>query len=317
MVTASASKEVILCTGAIDTPKLLLLNGIGPKAELEALDISVKADLPGVGKHLQDHVLTFMSVEVDGSLNDRYTFESNAALVAEAEELWKKDNSGALAVQQTGLWGGFFKLPQLKDTSAYLSLPPLKQEFLSRDAVPDYEIISNSLLWPPGTKLSEGNTYLTFSTFLMNPMSEGSITLRSKDASEKPIITLNYLTHPYDALVFREAIRATWNKLVLNPGIAPHVRKTLCGPETMSDEHVDAFARDNASTVWHANGTVKMGKQGEEGSCVDSGGKVYGVQGLRVADLSVCPVTTNNHTQATAYLVGQKIWEKMRVEYGL
>ena len=158
---------------------------------------------------------------------------------------------------------------------------------------------------------------MTFIAFLMNPQSEGAVTLRSSNAADKPLIALNYLTHPYDARVFREAIRSTWRKLVENPTIAPWVGKTLCGPKSLSDEDVDAFARDNATTVWHANGTVKMGKEGDEGMCVDSGLRVKGVEGLRVVDLSVAPLTTNNHTQATAYLIAQVAAGKLVREYGL
>jgi choline dehydrogenase-like flavoprotein len=293
------------------------LNGIGPKDELEALGIEVRKDLPGVGKHLQDHVLAFMSAEVDGSINERYTFESNTELVTSAQEAWNKDQSGAFALHQSVLWGGFLKLPNLQALPEYQALPSDHQEFLSRPSIPAYEFISNGPLWPPGASVSPGNSYMTIIAFLMHPQSEGSVTLRSKNAADKPIINLNYLTHPYDRAVFREAIRTTWQKIMLNPTIAPSIRKTLCGPASLSDADVEAFAADQAGTVWHANGTVKMGKQGEKGACVDGDGKVFGVQGLRVADLSVCPLTTSNHTQTTAYLVGQKVAEKMVREYGL
>ncbi|KAL5117897.1 hypothetical protein ACEQ8H_004215 [Pleosporales sp. CAS-2024a] len=314
---ASASKEVILCSGALDTPKLLLLNGIGPKAELESLGIEVKKDLPGVGKHLQDHVMTTVSVEVDGAVNDRGAFESDPELVAEAQKLWDQDRSGALALQSTVMWGGFHKLPGLQDTPEFQSLSEAQREFLNREAVPAYEYLSGGILWPPGTKLDKGSSYMTMYAFLMNPQSEGSVTLRSKAFNDKPMIKLNYLSHPYDAMVLREAIRSLWNKITANPVIAPSIKKTLYGPASTSDEDIDGFIKEAAGTVWHANGTVKMGKAGEKGACVDSGGRVYGVQGLRVADVSVCPHTTNNHTQATAYLVGQKIGEKMIREYGL
>lgn len=317
MRTASASKEVILCGGALDTPRLLLLNGIGPKSELEALDIDVKVDLPGVGKHLHDHVLAFMGFEVDGSQNDRYKFESNPQLVEEAEGLWEKDQSGAFALQQGTLWGGFLKLPNLEQMPEFQQLPADHREFLTRPSIPAYEFIGNCLLWPPGTQLDEGNTYFTSVAFLMHPQSEGSVTLRSKDPNDKPIIKLNYLTHPYDRAIFREAIRNTWQKTTENPKIKPFVKKTLCAPKSTSDADIDAFANEQAGTVWHANGTVKMGKKGEEGACVDKDGKVFGVKGLRVADLSVCPLTTSNHTQATAYLVGRKMGEKVVAEWGL
>ena len=306
-----------MCSGSIDTPRLLLLNGIGPEAELEALGIDVKKNLPGVGKHLQDHVLAFMGVEVDGKVNDRYSFESNEALSAEAAALWEQDQSGAFALQQSCLWGGFLKHPELESWPEYQNLEQGKREFLSKDAVPTYEFINNALLWPPGSKLEDGNSYMTLIAFLMNPQSEGSVTLRSADASDKPVVRLNYLTHPYDKRIMREAVRTVWQKVVENPTIKGDVRRTLCGPKSLSDGDVDEFVRDNASTVWHANGTVMMGKADDVKACVDSSFRVFGVEGLRVADLSVCPLTTNNHSQATAYLVGQRAADKLVQEYGL
>lgn len=311
LISASCTHEVILTAGAIDTPKLLLLNGIGPKVDLEALNIPVKKDLPGVGQHLSDHLLTFMSVEVDGATNDRYTFESNPQSLLAAEELWKKDQTGEFALHQSTMYGGFLKIPPLHSTPEFASLTKDIQTYLNKPTVPDMEFINNSLLWPPGTVLTEGNSYMTCIAFLMNPQSEGSITLRSANAKDKPVIRLNYLTHPYDRVAFRESIRATWTKLMENPHIKPSIRKTLAGPKSISDQDIDEFARQNASTVWHANGTMRMAE------CVDSSGKVFGIKGLRIADLSVCPVTTNNHTQSTAYFVGAVVGGKMIREYGL
>ncbi|KAG9194759.1 hypothetical protein G6011_04794 [Alternaria panax] len=314
---AMANNEVTICGGSIDTPKLLLLNGVGPRSELEALGINVKVDSIGVGKHLKDHVLTFMTVETSGSINSRYAFDSNAELVAAAQESWTKDQTGAFALQHSSLWGGFLKLQDLESYEEYLALPPDVQEFLSRDQVPTYEFINNAVLWPPGTQLEEGNTYMTFLAFLMNPQSSGSVTLRSANASDKPVITLNFLTHPYDARVFREAIRNTWEKMTGNSVVAPHIVRTILGPKSMDDADLDRFARENASTVWHACGTCKMGREEDAEAVVDREFKVKGTEGLRVVDMSVAPLTTNNHTQATAYLIAQKAAEKMVVEHGL
>jgi choline dehydrogenase-like flavoprotein len=314
---AMASNEVIICGGSIDTPKLLLLNGIGPRSELEALSIDVKVDLPGVGKQLKDHVLTFMTVEVSGSINSKYAFDNNPGLIASAQESWTKDQTGAFALQHSSLWGGFLKLPDLESYEEYSALPPDVQDFLSKDQVPAYEFINNSILWPPGTQLDEGNTYMTFLAFLMNPQSSGSVTLRSANASDKPIITLNFLTHPYDVRVFREAIRNTWQKITGNSVVAPHIVRTILGPKSMEDAELDRFARENASTVWHACGTCKMGREEDAEAVVDREFKVRGAEGLRVVDMSVAPVTTNNHTQATAYLIAQKAAERLVAEYGL
>ena len=293
------------------------MNGIGPRSELEALGIECKVDLPGVGKQLHDHILTFMTVEVAGSINKRYAFESDASLVASAQAAWTHDNSGAFSLHHSSLWGGFLKLPGLENTPAYKALPQDIQSFFSNPAVPHYEFINNALLWPPGTQLEEGNTYMTFLALLMSPQSRGSVSLRSASAADTPIIKLNYLTHPYDTLAMRRAIQATWAKVTQNHVVAPHIVRTLHGPESLSDEHVDAFMREQVTTVWHAGGTCRMGKKGEEGAVVDSEGRVMGVQGLRVVDMSVVPVVTNNHTQATANLVGQVVAEKMGREYEL
>jgi choline dehydrogenase-like flavoprotein len=315
--SASASKEVIVCGGAIDSPKLLLLNGIGPKSELEALGIECKVDLPGVGKSLHDHILTFMTVEVSGSINDRYAFESSEDLIAEAEKAWNLDQSGAFALQHSVIWGGFLKLPGLEEMEEFKALPSNVQDFLKEDAVPHYEFGSNCLLWPPGTKLGEGNTYITFIAFLMNPQSRGSVTLLSKNAVDKPVIQLNYLSHPYDRAVMKEAVKETWKKVTSNPVVAPHIVKTILGPKSVGDEDVGQFMKEQVSTVWHAGGTCRMGKQGDEGAVVDKNCKVFGVEGLRVVDMSVAPLSTNNHTQATAFLIGQKAAEKLVREYAL
>jgi len=316
-VQATATKEVIVCGGAIDTPKLLLLNGIGPADELAPLGIDVKVNVPAVGKGLHDHVLAFMSVEVGGSINDRYAFESDEKLMAEAEAAWEKDQTGAFALQHSGLWGAFLKLPGLDKFEEFQALPKDMQEYLKKDRVPTHEFIGNCTLWPPGTPIEPGNTYLTFIAFLMNPQSTGSVSLRSAKAEDKPIIKLNFLTHPYDKRIFREAVRETWTRFTSSPVIAPHIVRKILGPDSMSDADVDGFARENASTVWHAGGTCRMGKDGDESAVVDKSFRVLGVEGLRVVDMSVAPVTTNNHTQATAYVIAQRASEMLVREYEL
>ncbi|KAF1350612.1 alcohol oxidase [Lizonia empirigonia] len=243
------SKEVILCAGAIDSPRLLLVNGIGPRAELERVGVAVKKDLPGVGKHLQDHVLTFMSVEVDGALNERWAFESNEQLVREATAQWDKDKTGPLTLHHSCLWGGFLKHPDLASFSEYAALPAATQQFLAKPDVPTYEFINNCVAWPPGVQIAAGNSYMTFIAFLMNPQSEGAVTLQSTTPTDAPVIQLNFLTHPYDARIMREAVRAVWTKIALNPTLQRSIKRTLCGPASLADDDVDAFVRDHANSV--------------------------------------------------------------------
>ncbi|KAJ4301765.1 hypothetical protein N0V90_003859 [Kalmusia sp. IMI 367209] len=314
---ATCLKEVILCAGSIDTPRILLLNGIGPAAELEAHGIQVIKDLPGVGKNLADHVVAWLSCEVDGSMNDRYAFEIDAARMVEAKAQWAKDKSGTFAFHYGMLWGAFLKLPSLHDYAEFQALEREQQEFLSRGTVPTYEMSGSPCMWPPDAVLAKGNTYLSANVFLMNPMSRGSITLRSCNPQDPPIIDLAFLDHPYDRRVLRESYRETWKKFYENPFVQPKIQRRLFGAKSLSDADINEFLRENTTSVRHVNGTAKMGRTGDPLSCVDSNFKVYGVGGLRVADLSVCPVIPSNHTQTTAYLVGQKAADKLIAEYHL
>ena len=248
-------------------------------------------DLPGVGKQLHDHIMTFLSVEVDSIHNNRYAFESNENLTLEADALWKKEKSGAFTLHHSGLWGGFLKAPGVQEWPEFQALNADVQKFLSLEAVPTYEFIGNCLLFPPGTVLPEGSSYIGAVAFLMNAQSEGSITLSSSNPADKPVIDVGYLNNPYDRRAMREAVRQTWTKIFENPDIKPVVKKTLFGPKSLSDEDIDAFLTIAVGTVWHANGTVVMGKKENGLACVDTSFKVYGVDGLRVADLSVCPLT--------------------------
>ena len=112
-------------------------------------------------------------------------------------------------------------------------------------------------------------------------------------------------------------MRNTWTKITTSTAIAPYIVRNIHGPESLSDENIDALAKDNASTVWHAAGTCKMGRKDDKEAVVDKTFRVRGVKGLRVVDMSVAPVSTNNHTQATAYLIGQMASERLIKEYKL
>lgn len=183
------------------------------------------------------------------------------------------------------------KLPDLESYPEFQALSKETQEFLTRDAVPTYELIGNCML-VPGLEIQKGSSYISAVTFLMNEQSEGSVTLRSSNPDDRPVLDVAYLSHPYDRRVLRESIRETWIKVFENPEIKKDIKKKLLGPESLSEEDIDAYMKDAAGTVWHANGTVKMGKKEDESACVDTSFRVYGVEGLRVADLSVCPLTT-------------------------
>ena len=210
----------------------------------------------------------------------------------EASALWKKDQTGDLSLHNSTLYGGFLKFPDLEQWPEYQALDSGWKEFLSRETVPHYEFCGNTVLVPPGTKLPEGSSYLSLCAFLMNPMSEGSVTLRSADPADKPVIDMAFMEDPLDRRMMTESIRQTWTKVFENPEIKKHVKSTIFGPKSMSDEDILEFIRKAAGTVWHANGSVKMGRKEDPLACVDKDFRVYGVEGLRVVDVSVCPLTT-------------------------
>lgn len=289
---ATASKEVIVSAGAFDSPKLLLLSGIGPAKELESHGVKVIKDLPGVGKHLQDHVLVFLCVEVDETQNQKYTFESNETMMLEAQALWNKDQSGDLSLHNSALFGGFLKYPDVQEWPEFKALDAGWQEYLSREATPHFEWCGNVILVPPGTKLPEGSGYLSLCAFLMNPLSEGSVTLQSANPADKPLIDMAFMEDPWDRRAMIEAIRLTWVKVLDNPDMKKYIKSTLFGPKSLSDEDILEFIKETASTVWHANGTAKMGRKNDPMAVVDTDFRVYGVDGLRVVDVSVCPLTT-------------------------
>ncbi|KAF1993016.1 GMC oxidoreductase [Amniculicola lignicola CBS 123094] len=314
---ATSGKEVIVSAGSIDTPRLLLLSGIGPEKELEPLGIKAIKNIPGVGKGLHDHVGAFLTVEVDGTLDDRYTFETNTELQLKAEAQWNKDKTGRFSTHNATLPGGFLKIPSVEASKEFQALPEDTKEYLSRATVPTYEFCLGAPMFPPGTVLPEGSGYVSAVAFLMNAQSEGSVTLSSANAADKPVIDLGYMTHPFDKPTFVTILRETWTKLFENPDLKPLIKRTILGPKSLSDEDIEAFVAEALSPIWHACGTVVMGKKEDPKACVDTSLRVYGIEGLRVADLSVIPVLPNNHTQSTAYLIGQKASEILIAEYHL
>ncbi|KAF2502442.1 choline dehydrogenase [Lophium mytilinum] len=313
---ATSLKDVIVSAGAFDTPKLLLLNGIGPAAELKAHGIEVVKDLPGIGKNLSDHIMAFVCAEVDADLTERYAFESNSDGVRDAQQLWNESQTGPMAHHNGTLSGGFFKDPHLEEYPEFYALPEDVKQYMSKPTVPAWEVIAGALLFPPGSQLSPNSDYLSTVTFLMNPQSKGEITLRSANPQDTPIIDFKYMEHPYDRKVMTEAVRSTVD-LFQKSDLKKYFKRFLFAPENGSDESVQKFLKDAVGTVWHAHGTAKMGRPDDSTACVDTAFRIFGVDGLRVVDLSVAPVTTNNHTQPTAYLIGQKAAEVIIEEYGL
>lgn len=150
----------------------------------------------------------------------------------------------------------------------------------------------------------------------MNPQSRGSVTLASANPEDAPLIDMALLSHPYDRYVMINGVRTNM-KFSRTKALSKFVTGHINEPKSDSDEDIWQFIEKNVGPVFHANGSVMMGKNGGKDACVDKDLKVFGLESLRVADLSVCPLTPNNHTQSTAYLIGQVASEKIIQEYNL
>lgn len=232
-----AEKEVILCAGAIDSPKILLLSGIGKAAELEALGIKVVHELPGVGKNLQDHIIAPMSVLVDDALSDRYTFENDPEGIKRAREVWLKDGSGPLSHHHGSLLVGFLKLPALLGSEEFKALDAETREYLSRPSVPLFEMAAGLPMLPLVFSKVTDKAYLCWVAILLNSQSRGEVTLRSVDPNDAPVINPKYLEHPYDRKALLESIRETM-RFQQHSAIGKYLKEYVQGPKSTSDEDI-------------------------------------------------------------------------------
>lgn len=305
--TVCAQKEVILSAGAIQSPQILMLSGVGPKAELEAHSISLIHDLPGVGQNLQDQPTFGLSTEVQ--LATAVTNASSAAALA----MWNANHSGPLTSSNVDAVGfGRFS------DAVRASLQPETLEAIDN---------SYSADWPDfeqyGTAAFAGNqsgfaappdptkNYASLVYIMMKNLSRGNITLASSDPFDAPKIFPNWLDHPADrdlAVAIFKVARSVLYSDAFKPLLAdPSIPEVFPGPSVASDEEILDFIEENASHVWHACGTCKMGKADDEMAVVDSQARVRGVSRLRVVDASAFPFLPPGHPTAVVYALAEKI----------
>lgn len=286
-----ANQETILALGTIDTPKLLLLSGIGPKQELQSLGIPCRVDLPNIGKELIDHPYVVLRWGTTSELSDRTAFEFNPELVAAAREQWTKDFTGPDGTRHLGNLIGFLKLdPERYSTEELRKLSPEVQRRINKEDSPQFEAFLAGAL-PPTWDTKNGPEALGVAIILMNPQSRGTVTISSKDPKAMPVIDVNFLSHPYDRRTWIDSLREVV-RFVKSKHLEKYIVSDVNVPNTDSDEAVLQWVKDNMMSILHGVGTVKMGRDNDPTACVDTDMNVRGVKGLRVVDLSVCPVIT-------------------------
>ena len=280
-----ARVEVILCAGAIGTPQLLQLSGLGPAAVLDPLGIEVQHALPGVGENLQDHL----------QLRSIYAVEGAATLNTHSRSLWRKAQmaieyalrrSGPLSMAPSQL-GAFTRSdPQQAHPNLEYHVQPL-----SLDAF--------------GEPLHRYDAF-TASVCHLNPESRGRVRLRSAESTAAPSIQPNYLSTAEDRRVAADALRIT-RHIVAQQAMAAHrPREVQPGAQFQTDEELSRSAGDIGTTIFHPVGTAKMGPASDPQAVVDARLRVHGVTGLRIADASVMPTITSGNTGAPTLMIAER-----------
>ncbi|KAN0096005.1 GMC oxidoreductase [Hyaloscypha variabilis] len=311
-----AKKEVIVSGGAYCSPTILLRSGIGAKEQLAAHGIDCKVDLPGVGKNLMDHLIVFIfySTTKPNITNDHLLYKPNA--LGEAYRQWKEEKRGPLSTFPFGAFAYARLDERLKDDLLWKSAP--REE--GRDPMgltqdqPNIEFWNTECYGGPKqfTDYPDGETSHAFSIIaeMFAPRSRGTVTLKSADPKDNPVVNHNYLSDELDVLVLSEACRFGNEIITMGKGTADIVEgswpKTLTHHKHTKREDWVPYVKDNATTCYHPGGTCKMGADEDPMAVLDAELRVRGVKGLRVADTSVMPLLNQGHTQMPAYAIGEK-----------
>ncbi len=280
---AYARKEVILCSGVINSPQLLELSGIGDKAVLEPLGIPVAKHLPGVGENLQDH----LTVNIIQGLHGVRTFYEETRPLPLVKNvlnfLFRRRGLLAHPAAQVGL---FFR------TDAEQARPIAQVHFAPAASEPDAK---GNLKTAPGT---------TATVCHLRPESRGSVHICSTDPTTYPSIKANYLATENDRKTIIAAVRKV-REVFSAPALDKYREAEIKpGPEVQSDEEILAYVRAEGESVYHPVGTCKMGK--DTMAVVDSRLRVRGIGKLRVADASIMPTIISGNTNATAIMIAGK-----------
>ena len=284
-LSVQAHNEVILSAGAIGSPQLLQLSGIGDARHLTNLGIAVVKDLPGVGQNLQDHLQIRAVFKVEGAstLNTLANSWWGKAKIG-LEYLLKR--SGPMSMSPSQL-GAFTKSdPSQPYANLEYHVQPLSLDAFGEDlhAFPAF----------------------TASVCNLNPSSRGSVTITSNKSTDAPAVAPNYLSTEKDRLIAAQSLRQV-REIASQPALAGYTpQEWKPGVVYQSDEALARLAGDIANTIFHPVGTTKMGRNNDLSAVVDPFLRVHGVLGLRVVDASVMPTITSGNTNSPTLMIAEK-----------
>ena len=280
----AARREVVLAASSINTPKLLMLSGIGAAQHLADHGIALVADRPGVGANLQDHMEVYLQFAASQpiTLFKYWNFWGKALIGAQ----WLFTGKGLGASNQ-------FEACAFIRSKAGVEYPDIQYHFLPIAVRYD------------GRAAAAGHGFQAH-VGPMRSKSRGAVTLRSSDPAAPPVIRFNYMSDPTDWEDFRTCIRLT-REIFGQAAFAPFVKSEIQpGVGLQTDDDLNGFIRDHAESAYHPCGTARMGRRGDALAVVDPECRVIGVDGLRVVDSSIFPQVTNGNLNAPSIMVGEK-----------
>ena len=304
--TLHAKKEVILSAGTFQSPQLLMVSGIGPRATLQHFKIPVLHDSPGVGQNLWDQPFFGITFRVDVSTASASANHPNINAAAIAE--YQKSASGPLTNADIPVIG-WEKLPKASmdklSSATQKALSAFPPDWPQLEFLPIGDYLGNGSNFATGDPL-DGFDYATVATALIAPLSRGNVTLASNNMADAPLINPNWLSAEADAEVAVAAFKRqrdawkTLSSITIGQEYYP-------GPNVQSDADILAYVRKTLIPIWHAAATCKMGKKSDSMAVIDTDMKVYGTTNLRVVDASSFPFLPPGHPQSTVYAIAEKI----------
>ncbi|HCL66203.1 MAG TPA: choline dehydrogenase [Rhizobium sp.] len=279
-----ANREVIISASSFNSPKLLMLSGIGPAAHLKEMGIEVVADRPGVGANLQDHMEFYF----------QQVATKPVSLYSWLPWFWQ----GVAGAQWLMSKGGLGASNQFEACAFLRSAPGLKQPDIQ------YHFLPVAISYD-GKAAAKSHGFQVHVGYNLSK-SRGVVTLRSPDPMADPVIRFNYMSHPEDWEKFRHCVRLT--REIFSQKAFDHFRgpEIQPGEQVQTDDEIDTFLREHLESAYHPCGTCRMGRADDPMAVVDPETRVIGVEGLRVADSSIFPHVTYGNLNGPSIMTGEK-----------